>query len=131
MYSSLFLESIPDIALRQFYNLEKLGNAEDKIALEKLTPDVLSLYRSFKPLLEPFSKSLEQEKSAVSTEEMIETLKQLRNAIDSFDLDEADRAMHKLEGYAFPENCRLKTRHPAKLCSVVLSKDMKRAHNLL
>ena len=76
--------------------------------MEKLTPDVLSLYRSFKPLLEPFAKSMEQEKNEVSTEEMIETLNQLRNAIDCFDLDEADVAMHKLEGYAFPEDCRLK-----------------------
>jgi hypothetical protein len=39
---------------------------------------------------------------------MIETLEQLKNAMDSFDLEEADRAMYKLEGYAFPEQCRAK-----------------------
>ena len=92
----------------KFYELEKLGDAENQIAMEKLTPDVLSLYRSFKPLLEPFAKSMEQKKKEVSTEEIIETLNQLRNAMDCFELDEADRAMHKLEGYMFPEDCRLK-----------------------
>ena len=92
----------------KFYELEKLGNENAKAELEKYTPDVLLLYRSYKEVLEPFAKSKEQDKSEVTTDEMIETLTRLRNAIDCFDLDEADIAMHKLEGYAFPEDCRLK-----------------------
>ena len=90
----------------KFYELEKLGDAKDQITLEKLTPDVIALYRNFKVLLEPFAKSMEQKKEQVSTEEMIETLEQLSVAIDNFDLDGADNAMHKLEGYVFPEECR-------------------------
>ena len=92
----------------KFYELEKLGDEQNQILMEKLTPDVISLYRSFKPLLEPYAKSMEQKKEEVSTEEIIETLKQLRNAIDCFELDEADVAMHKLEGFMVPENCRAK-----------------------
>ena len=110
----------------KFYQLEKLGNAEDQITLEKLTPDVLSLYRSFKSLLEPFAKSMEQEKDTVPTEEMIKTLNQLRDAIDGFDLDEADNAMHKLEGYAFPENCRTKVEQLSAFVADVAMEDVMR-----
>ncbi len=116
----------------KFYNLEKLGNAEDQITLEKQTPDVLLSYRSFKPLLEPFAKSMEQEKNEVSTEEMIETLNQLRNAIDCFDLDEADIAMHKLEGYAFPEDCRSKVEQlSAFVADVAMEEVMELTENLI
>ena len=90
----------------QFYELEKLGNAGDKKTLERKTPNVLSLYRSYKPILEPFAKANEQEKEVVSVEKIIETLMKLQDAIDTFDLDGADEAMHTLEGYAVPENCR-------------------------
>ena len=108
----------------KFYQLEQLGNAEDQDTLEKLTPDVLSLYRSFKPLLEPFAKSMEQEKDVVSTEKMIETLNQLRDAIDSFDLDEADNAMHKLESYAFPEEYRARVEQLSAFVADVAMEDV-------
>lgn len=87
----------------KFYRLEKLGNAEDKKTLEMETPAVLSLYRSYKPILEPFAKMQEQEKVSVPVEEIVSTLNDLKNAMDTFDLDGADEAMHKLEGFAFPE----------------------------
>jgi len=90
----------------KFLELEQLGNAEDQKTLEMKTPDVLSLYRSYKQVLEPFAKLKEQEKTTVSVAQMIETLTQLRDAMDGFDLDGADEAMHKLEGYAFPEHCQ-------------------------
>ena len=44
----------------------------------------------------------------VSKEEMLAELEQLKNAMDSFDLDGADAAMHNLEGYVFPEDCQEK-----------------------
>ncbi len=92
----------------KFYRLEQLGNAEDQKTLEMETPDVLSLYRSYKPILEPFGKLKEQDKVQVPVEQMIADLEQLRDAMDSFDLDGADEAMHRIEGYAFPENCQNK-----------------------
>ena len=36
-------------------------------------------------------------------EDMIHSLEALRDAVDSFDLDGADAAMHAIEGYAFPD----------------------------
>ena len=88
----------------QFYELEQLGNASEQEILEKKTPNVITLYRSYKPILEPYGKLQEQDKQEVSSEEMIESLQKLRDAIDSFDLDGADAAMRVIEGYAFPEN---------------------------
>ena len=87
----------------KFYELEQLGNAEDKKTLEIKTPDVLSLYRSYKQILEPYGRLKEQEKESVPVEEMIEALERLRDAMSNFDLDGADAAMHQIESYAFPE----------------------------
>jgi len=90
----------------KFYRLEQLGNAEDEKTLALETPDVLSLYRSYKTILEPFARMNEQEKQKVPVEDIIAELENLKNAMDCFDLDGADEAMHKLEGFAFPEGCQ-------------------------
>ena len=90
----------------KFYELEQLGNAEEQKVLESKTPDVLSLYRSYKPILEPYGKMNEQEKEKVHVRTMIHALEQLKDAMDNFDLDAAYEAMDKLEGYAFPEHCQ-------------------------
>ncbi|MBQ8626954.1 MAG: response regulator [Agathobacter sp.] len=91
-----------------FYELEQLGNAEEQKVLETKTPVVLSLYRSYKPILEPYGKMNEQEKEKVHVKTMIHALEQLRDAMENFDLDAADEAMDKIEGYAFPEECQSK-----------------------
>jgi len=92
----------------KFYRLEQLGNAEDTKTLALETPDVLSLYRSYKPILEPFARANMQEKEEVAIEDILAELENLKNAMDTFDLDGADEAMHKLEGFAFPEDCQSK-----------------------
>ncbi len=50
----------------------------------------------------------EQEKQEVSVEEIVAELENLKNAMDCFDLDGADEAMHKLEGFAFPDELQKK-----------------------
>ena len=87
----------------KFYELEKLGNAEDKKTLEIKTPDVLSLYRSYKQILEPYGRLKEQEKQSVPIEVMIQELEQLKDAMSNFDLDGADEAMRQIESFAFPD----------------------------
>ena len=91
-----------------FYQLEKLGNENQQKVLENITPSVLTLYRSYKPILEPYGKMQDQDKEMVSVEAMVESLQQLRDAMDTFDLDGADAAMHAIEGYVFPEIYREK-----------------------
>lgn len=92
----------------KFYHLEQLGNAEEQELLEKETPEVLALYRSYKPILEVYGRMQEQEKQSVPIEEMIQTLERLRDAMDGFDLDGADAAMKEIESYAFPEEYQTK-----------------------
>ncbi len=92
----------------KFYRLEQLGNAEEQKILEKETPSVLSLYRSYKPILEPYGRMLEQDKERVPMETIIEDLRLLKDSMDCFDLDGADEAMHRLETYVFPQDCQSK-----------------------
>jgi len=92
----------------KFYQLEQLGNANEQEVLEKETPDVLRWYRSYKPILEPFGRMQEQDKQEVPVEDMIHSLEQLRDAVDCFDLDGADAAMHAIEGFAFPDSLVVK-----------------------
>ncbi len=116
----------------KFYRLEQLGNAEDQKTLELETPDVLSLYRSYKPILEPFGKMKEQEKTQVPIEQMIADLTKLRDAMDSFDLDGADEAMHRIEGYAFPESCQEKVEElSAYVADVAMTEVMELTEQLM
>ncbi len=110
----------------KFYKLEQLGNAGDEKTLALETPDVLLLYRSYKPILEPFARMNEQEKQAVSREEMQAELEQLKHAMDTFDLDGADAAMHRLEGFAFPEKCQEKIEALSAFVADVAMEDVMR-----
>ena len=88
------------------YKLEQLGNEEKLEMLQKETPGMLSLYRSYKEILEPYARQQETEKEQVSKEKIVATLLELKNAIDNFDLDKADAAMKELEGYQMEEKCQ-------------------------
>lgn len=87
----------------EFFELEKLGNAEERAVLEEKTPDVLAHYRSYKPILKPYAAAAEEEKQEVSTQVMAETLQKLSDAMDQFDLDGADAAVAELESFRWPE----------------------------
>ena len=55
----------------KFYRLEQLGNTENEKSLALETPNVLSLYRSYKPILEPFACKNDQERQEISVDERI------------------------------------------------------------
>ena len=116
----------------KFYRLEQLGNAKDEETLRKETPEVLAMYRGYKSVLEPFARRNEQEKQNVSVDEMIKELENLKNAFDCFDLDGADEAMHKLEGFAFPENMQSKVEMlSAYVADVAMEEVMNLAEELM
>ncbi|MBQ6845469.1 MAG: response regulator [Agathobacter sp.] len=108
----------------KFLRLEQLGNAGDEKTLALETPAVLSLYRSYKPILKPYAMADAQEKSEVSVEEMITTLEALKDAMDSFDLDGADAAMHQLEGFVFPEEMQGKIEELSAFVADVAMEDV-------
>lgn len=87
-----------------FYQMEQLGNAGEQEQLVMRTPEVLALYRSYKDVLAPYGKKSQENQQQVSVESIQQTLKQLHDAMDCFDLDAADGAMKELETYAFPED---------------------------
>ncbi len=90
----------------RFKELEDLGNIGDEKKIQELLPDVLELYQSYKSALKEYGTS-QVNKRQVPKEELILYLEGIQKAIDEFDLDLADEAMHKLEECLLPESCRL------------------------
>ncbi len=82
-----------------FYTLEKLGKGGNLDQLEKLTPDILSSFRSLKPYLEPFAFTGSGPKSSFDKEAVSAILKGLISAIDDFDLGAAEAASKQLFSY--------------------------------
>ena len=87
---------------RLFYEMEQLGNAGETEQIKQRMPRLLELYQSYKPVLAEYGKASEENQIRVSSKEMRQTLMRLHDAMDGFDLDEADRAMKELETYVFP-----------------------------
>ena len=90
----------------QFYQMEMLGNAGETELIKKRTPGILELYRSYKEVLKEHVKTDTEEKTTVSFEQVKKALKRLYNAVDNFDLDEADEAMKELESYELPDDIK-------------------------
>ncbi|MBE5950666.1 MAG: response regulator [Lachnospiraceae bacterium] len=86
-------------------HLEQCGNAEDVETLTKETPKMLALYRSYKEILRPYAQLKTGEKKEMPAGEILAKLRELRDAMDNFDLDGADAAMDELETYRFAEEC--------------------------
>lgn len=86
-----------------FFRMEQLGNEENLEEIEKNMPKLLSLYRSYKPILGKYIRTQTEERINVSYGEMRDALLRLQNAMDQFDIDEADRQMKLLETYRFPD----------------------------
>jgi CheY-like chemotaxis protein len=88
----------------RFAGLEHLGNSEDLAALKRETPEVLKLYRGFKPLLKPYGGTPGIKRSVLPGE-ITALLDKLMEAIDRFDLDGADNALLELDGMLIPGKC--------------------------
>ena len=87
-----------------FYEMEQLGNAGDQEQLRERTPAVLELYRSYKPILAEYAEDEENHKEKTSAAVIRETLMRLHDAMDGFDLDEADRELKELKRYILPDD---------------------------
>ena len=88
----------------EFKKLEELGDAGDVEELKKLTPDVLKHMYSYKSVLEPYAIADNMGKEKVSKEEIEATLEEIYTAMDTFEIDRADKAKEKLLGYQLPES---------------------------
>lgn len=90
----------------RFRQLEEFGKAEDFEAIVRETPEVLSLYRSYQSILEPYGVSDDSDKRDASTEEIILYLKEMQDAMEDLDIDAADEAMKRLEECRLPDACQ-------------------------
>lgn len=90
---------------KDFAHLEELGNTNDINKIITETPEVLTFYRSYKPILKTYGIKQEEEKAEVSTEELIMYLEGMQEASESFDLDTIDAVMKKLDACKFPDYC--------------------------
>ena len=87
------------------FRLEQCGNAEDVEILQAETPKMLAMYSGYKEILKPYAKQNSGAKQEVPAEELLAKLAELRDAMDNFDLDGADKAMEELDTYRFEEAC--------------------------
>ena len=88
------------------YELEKLGNENAKEEIESRTPELLQIYRKYKVLLKEYGESKSEETTKVSHMQMKATLMRVHDAVESFDMDEADKAMEELVTYEFSEDMK-------------------------
>ena len=92
----------------KFYRMEQMGNAENREVLEKETPDVLQLYRSYKEVLKEYAKTAGNQKPA-DIGLLVSLLKTIGTAMDEFDLDGADCRYDCVSGSEIKENTCVKT----------------------
>lgn len=87
-----------------FKDLEMLGHDEKVDEIMSKVSGVLEKYRSYKPILRPWAVKNEEDKETVDTSVIIEVLNDMKEAMDSFDLDRVDDDMNKLDGYRMKED---------------------------
>lgn len=87
-----------------FKEMEDLGHEERVEEIKKKLPEVLEKYRSYKASLRPYAVQNDSEKEEVPKETIIEVLRDIKEAIDTFDVDRADEDMKKLESYKMDES---------------------------
>ncbi len=83
----------------EFFTLEKLGKEDNLPEIERLTPGVLSSFRALKPYLEPYAPNTGEAKKEFNKEAFWALLNKLLEAIDDFNLGEAEEAMKQLCSY--------------------------------
>ena len=82
-------------------------------------------FESYKPILKPYAFSNEeQQKDVVSNEEIVTVLKEIRDAIDGFDLDGADAGMEKLNTFAVPDEYKERMKKLRALVADVAMEDV-------
>ncbi len=89
-----------------FKEMENLGHDEQKEKIEKKLPAVLEKYRSYKPALKPYADKNDCEKKEVPFEKVVESLRDVIDAMDNFDVDRADKDMEFIESVKFDEDVR-------------------------
>ncbi len=87
----------------KFYELEKLGNAENVEGITALNAQTLEQYRSLKAVLKPFAESGNEEGQEADPAEIADILKQMNEAMSGFDYDTTLIGLKQLRQYRIPD----------------------------
>lgn len=82
-----------------FYHLEHLGKENDTERLKRDTAEIIRYFRSYKEILKQYISD-EEKKEEASTDEIVRCLQKIHDAIEAFDLDEADEVMKRLDSFS-------------------------------
>ncbi len=109
----------------EFYELEQLGDVNNISEIQSKTPGVLAHFESYKPILKSYAfTNEEQQRDVVSNEEIVTVLKEIRDAIDGFDLDGADAGMEKLNTFEVPDEYKERMKKLRALVADVAMEDV-------
>lgn len=89
----------------KFMYLERLGNENRIEDIISETPKILEMYREYKEILKDYGETDIKTKE-VSREEILMHLQKLKEAMEEFDLDVADKEMTKLLECSLPDKCQ-------------------------
>ena len=105
------------------YELEMLGNANDIDGIKEKAAEHIELYRSYKDKLKAFGNPNQHKSRKISNSDIKNILMRIHDAMDSFNLDEADVALAELESVEIPKNMKGKLE---KLSAYVADVDMEK-----
>jgi len=88
--------------------LEECGNAQDAAQIAARTPGLISLYTSYRTLLEPAVKPVQDTsgKTQISSDDYETAMANLKECIQAFDFDTADQIITMLDGYIIPDSMK-------------------------
>ena len=87
----------------KFKSVEAMEGQFDDEEIFESADQVLAYYKTFIDILKPFADTDDNDKKAVSKDEFISLLTKLKEAMDDFNLDGADKTMKELTSVKVPE----------------------------
>jgi signal transduction histidine kinase/DNA-binding NarL/FixJ family response regulator len=89
--------------------LETCGNEENQTEIEDKTPELLSLYRSYKEYLVPAEKTeVNSDLPEIPADDLKSAFSDMKELLEAYDFDTADGIMKMLEGYSIPTDLQEK-----------------------
>ena len=87
--------------------LEKCGDEGDVTKIDEQTPELLSLYSSYRDILKPlFEEKADTDLPPIDKKGLAEGYMAIKETVSAFDYDTADAIIEMLKAYSIPEDER-------------------------
>ncbi len=101
-------------------HLEDCGNAEDEAEIKEKTPELLSLFRSYKEKLAAADQGpSEEDLPEIPADQLLSAFGDMKELLDAYDFDTADGIMEMLSQYRIPAEHKEKYAKVRELMSAV------------